>query len=337
MRIFVAIVSLFFAQSAIAREAIHVVGSSTVFPFVAAAAEQFGRRGEFRTPIVEATGTGGGLKMFCSGVALNTPDMANASRQIKPVEVADCKKNGVDAIVELKIGYDGIVFVTSIDGPDFPLTREAIFKALAREVPRNGKLVANHYKTWKSIHPSLPDIPIRVYGPPPTSGTRDAFSELVMLEACKAMPEYAAAYADEEVRKRQCQQMREDGVYIEAGENDNLLVQKLANDDAALAIFGYSFLDQNAALVKAHPVDGVSPGFDAIIAGDYKVARSLYTYLKKAHVDKVAGLAAFARELTSEEASGVSGYLVMKGLLPLPKAEHDAIKAVAAEMRVMPN
>lgn len=330
-----AFLTLVVSAPSLAREAIHSVGSSTVFPFVAAAAEQFGRRGEFRTPIVEATGTGGGLKMFCSGIGLNTPDMANASRQIKPAEIADCKAHGVEGIVELKLGYDGIVFVTSVDGEDFDLTRATIFKALAREVPQGKGLVLNPYRRWNEIDASLPDVPIRVYGPPPTSGTRDAFVELVMLEACKTLPAYAQKYKNEEVRKRQCQQLREDGVYIEAGENDNLLVQKLSNDDEALAVFGYSFLEQNAAMVKPHPVDGIMPSFDAIIQGKYKVARSLYTYIKAQHVDSVKGLSAFAQELTSDAAVGNDGYLIMKGLLPLPKEEHEQVQAIARTMKVM--
>ena len=320
---------------AFARDAIHSVGSSTVFPFVAAAAEQFGRRGAFRTPIVESTGTGGGLKMFCSGVGLNTPDMANASRQIKPSEVADCKAHGVKQIIELKLGYDGIVFVTSVKGEDFGFTRDVIFKALAREVPSKGALILNPYTQWNEIDPSLPAIPIRVYGPPPTSGTRDAFVELVMLEACKAIPAYASTYANEDERKQKCQQLREDGVYIEAGENDNLLVQKLSNDDVAVAILGYSFLEQNASLVKPHSVDGVMPGFDAIVDGRYRVARSLFTYIKKDHEAKVPGLAAFAAELTSDAAVGADGYLIMKGLLPLPKVEHESVKTIAREMQPM--
>ncbi len=329
---FLSLVCVLLPFSASARDAIHIVGSSTVFPFTAAAAEQFGRKKEFRTPIVEATGTGGGLKMFCSGVGLETPDMANASRPIKPVEVEDCKEHGVAEIVELKLGYDGIVFVTSRKSPDYALTRKALFLALAREVPKGGKLIKNDYKRWKQIDSSLPDVPIRIYGPPPTSGTRDAFVELVMLEACKAVPEYVSTYTDEEARKQHCQQLREDGVYIEAGENDNLLVQKLANDDVALAVFGYSFLEQNEAIVKAHPIDGVMPNFAAIIDGKYKVARSLYTYLKKAHVGTVPGLDAFAREITSDAASSADGYLVVKGLLPLPKEEHERIKQVAERL-----
>lgn len=326
---------LAFPAIASAREAIHSVGSSTVFPFVAASAEQFGRRSAFRTPIVEATGTGGGLKMFCSGVGLNTPDMANASRPIKPAEIEDCARHGVKEIVELKIGYDGIVFVSSVKAQEFPLTRKVLFLALARQVPGKGGLVINPYRLWSDIDASLPATPIRVYGPPPTSGTRDAFVELVMIEACKKLPDYVRAYADEEARKRECQQLREDGVYIEAGENDNLLVQKLSNDDVAMAILGYGFLEQNAALVKAHTVDGVEPSFAAIIEGKYEVARSLYTYIKKSHMGKVLGLDAFARELTSDEASGPDGYLIMKGLLPLPAKEHAAVKEVAREMTPM--
>jgi phosphate transport system substrate-binding protein len=338
MRIFPLLLIIFLSlpASGFAREAIHIVGSSTVFPFVAAAAEQFGRKGMFRTPIVEATGTGGGIKMFCSSVGLNTPDMVNASRPIKPAEIAECVKHGVADIVELKLGYDGIVFVTSVKGADFPLSRDILFKALAREVPVKGELVTNPYKHWREIDPKLPDTQIRVYGPPPTSGTRDAFSELVMVELCKNNPVFRTRYPQEEIRKLQCQQLREDGVYIEAGENDNLMVQKLSSDDVSLAIFGYSFLEQNGAVIKAHPVDGVMPEFAAITSGKYPVARSLYTYIKAAHQDEVAGLKEFAQSLTSDDAVGDDGYLVMKGLLPLPKTEHDAMKRISKEMKVMP-
>lgn len=318
-----------------AREAIHIVGSSTVFPFVAAAAEQFGRKTDFRTPIVESTGTGGGLKMFCSGRGLNTPDMANASRRIKPAEIEDCRAHKVGDIVEIKLGYDGIVFVTSVDGPDFALSKRTLFLALAREVPKDGKLVANRYKRWNEIDKALPDIAIKVYGPPPTSGTRDAFVELVMVEGCKQFPEFAAAYPDKKIMEHQCQAVREDGVFVEAGENDNLIVQKLSNDDETLAIFGYSFLEQNAAMVKAHAVDGVEPSFANIIKGDYHVARSLYTYVKMAHVGEIAGLAEFVVEMTGDSAMGDNGYLILKGLLPLPEAEHIVNQAVARDLTPM--
>jgi len=319
--------------SAQAREQLRVVGSSTVFPFVAAAAEQFGRKGEFRTPIVEATGTGGGIKMFCGGVGVEYPDMANASRTIKDSEVELCKKNGVSEITELKIGYDGIVMANARSSDSYALTRRALFLALAREVPNDGKCVTNPYTRWREIDAKLPDVAITLYGPPPSSGTRDAFVELVMEAGCKLVPEMKALEPDEKKLKKRCSAMREDGVFVEAGEDDNLIVQKLINNPTALGVFGYSFLESNAAVVKANPVDGVMPDYEAIEAGNYKVARSLYVYVKNAHLDKVPGLGAFARELTSDAASGEDGYLVMKkGLLPLGDDDHVAMKKAAAAL-----
>jgi phosphate transport system substrate-binding protein len=324
-----------FPQLAEARSHIHIVGSSTVFPFSAAAAEQFGRKAVFRTPIVEATGTGGGIKSFCAGEGLDTPDIANASRRMKASELEDCRKHGVTQIIEIKLGYDGIVFVNSREGKHFPLSKKAVFLALARQVPKDGKLVENPYRRWPEIDRKLPDIPIEIYGPPPTSGTRDAFVELVMLEACKQFPEYAKAYPDSEALKRECQQLREDGVYVEAGENDNLIVQKLMGNQTALAIFGYSFLEQNAAAVQAHPVDGVSPSFNAIVSGKYGVARSLYAYAKAGHRGQVPGLQEFLIEMLGQEAVGEDGYLILKGLIPLTSTELEKTRATVREWRVM--
>lgn len=327
MRILALCISLMLLPSlATARDQIRVVGSSTVFPFVAAAAEQFGREEQFRTPIVESTGTGGGIKMFCEGVGLGTPDMANASRPIKDSEVELCASHGVNHIIELKLGYDGIVLANARTAPTFQLSREEVFKALAREVPDGGKLIDNPYKRWSEINKRLPDVPITVYGPPPTSGTRDAFVELVMQESCKSFAEFKLKYRDEDQYKNHCSMMREDGVFVEAGEDDNLIVQKLTNNRDALGLFGYSFLEQNIALVKANPIDGVMPSFDSIVDGDYTVARSMFTYMKGEHLDQVPGLREFARLLVSDASSGPEGFLVMKGLLPLPKTEHDAMK-----------
>lgn len=326
--------SLFFLPGfAAAREQIRIVGSSTVFPFVAAAAEQFGRTTPFRTPIVESTGTGGGLKMFCEGLGARYADMANASRPIKPGEVALCRRNGVRAITELKIGYDGIVLANARGSATYPLSKKTLFLALAREVPKNGQLVANYYKKWRQIDASLPNTPIHVYGPPPTSGTRDAFVELVMQEGCAHVPAYAKAYPDVDLRKKQCQAVREDGAFVEAGEDDNLIVQKLTANPDALGLFGYSFLEQNAARVKANPIEGVMPEFDAIVRGKYQVARSLFVYVKDGQSAYVPGLGAFARFLVSDASTGEDGYLIMKGLLPLPEAEHAKIKQVAAQLK----
>ena len=333
MRIVFFLLVSFFSVTAQARDQIRVVGSSTVFPFVAAAAEQFGRAGKFRTPIVESTGTGGGIAMFCSGLGEKYPDMVNASRPIKSGEVEQCEKNGITRIVELKLGYDGIAIANARNSPVFKLSRESLFLALARQVPVNGKLVPNPYTRWNEIDDTLPDAPIEVYGPPPTSGTRDAFAELVMVEGCKQFPEFERHTPDPDARKKECMMMREDGRFIEAGENDNLIVQKLTGNPQSLGLFGYSFLEQNAGLVKANPVDGVMPDFADIVAGRYEIARSLYVYLKPDQ--KVPGLREFAILLTSDAAVGADGFLVLKGLLPLPAVEHEQMKLTAAELRPM--
>lgn len=330
MRFYLIAFILCFPGVASAREQIRIVGSSTVFPFIAAAAEQFGRATEFRTPIVEATGTGGGIKMFCDGVGERFPDMVNASRPIKAVEVAQCKKNGIEQITEIKLGYDGIVMANARTSPKFDLTKRELFLALAREVPKDGELVENYYKNWSQIDATLPNLPIHIYGPPPTSGTRDAFVELVMDAGCEQVPEYAAKYPDKELRQRQCHAVREDGVFTEAGEDDNLIVQKLSNNREALGVFGYSFLEQNAGAVKANPIDGVMPTFERIIAGEYAVARSLFMYVKDEQAAHVPGIREFSMFVTEDATTGPEGYLVMKGLLPLPPDEHDAVKKAAA-------
>ncbi|OYW12983.1 MAG: phosphate ABC transporter substrate-binding protein, partial [Rhodospirillales bacterium 12-54-5] len=285
-----------------AREQIRATGSNTVFPFVAAAAEQFGREGKFRTPIVEATGTGGGFKSFCSGVGEAFPDISDASRAIKPSETELCHKHGVDRITELKIGYDGIVLANTRTSPQFKLTRKELFLALAREVPLNGKLVQNPYKNWREINPKLPDLPIMIYGSPPTSGTRDAFVELAMDIGCKQTPEYAVAYPDETIRKHQCGYFREDGAFIEEGENGNLIIQKLLHNEAALGIFGYSFLEQNESKVQASTMEGITPTFATITDGTYTLARPLYIYVKQAHITRIPGLKEFVREIFSDAA-----------------------------------
>jgi phosphate transport system substrate-binding protein len=319
---------LLLPASVVAREQIRVVGSSTVFPFVAAAAEQFGRAGNFRTPIVEATGTGGGIKMFCEGVGDRYPDMVNASRSMKDGEREQCAKNGITKIIELKIGYDGIVMANARAAQPLSLSRDTLFRALARQVPVKGKLAENPYRRWRDLDPALPDAPILVYGPPPSSGTRDAFVELVMEEGCKEVPEMKQLVPDDKKRKKVCAVMREDGVFVEAGEDDNLIVQKLINNPSAVGVFGYSFLESNAALVKANPVNGVLPSYESIENGSYRVARSLFVYVKGEHFGKTSGIAEFARELVSNAAIGEDGYLVMKGLLPLNPNDREAVRAV---------
>lgn len=327
------LICLIIASGARARDEIRIVGSSTVFPFVAAAAEAFGRGTEFKTPIVESTGTGGGFKIFCEGVGDNTPDFSNASRPIKASEIALCAEAGVTEITELKIGYDGIVLANAKDSVEYDLTKEQIFLALGREVPKDGKLVENFYEKWNEIDPSLPDVNIAVYGPPPTSGTRDAFVEIVMEQACEHFPEFEVAYTDKKVRAGNCKQLREDGAFIEAGENDNIIVQKLTTNPEAIGLFGFSFLEQNSALVKGNKVGGISPTFENIASGEYGIARSLYVYAKNAHAETIPGLREFAVELTSDDAVGMDGYLIYKGLIPLPGEAHVAVKETAKELK----
>jgi phosphate transport system substrate-binding protein len=253
-------------------------------------------------------------------VGERTPDISNASRAIKESEIELCAKNGVSAITEIMIGYDGIVLANDKRQPRMNLSIEQIFLALAKEVPVDGKLIQNPYKTWHDIHPSLPQNDIAVYGPPPTSGTRDAFVEIVMERGCGLFPEYKAAYPDKDTHAKACHNLREDGGFIDAGENDNLIVQKLKSNPKALGIFGYSFLEENAATVQASLIENITPTLINISAGTYPVARSLFVYVKNAHVGEIAGLAEFLTELASESALSDEGYLADKGLIPMPSA-----------------
>jgi phosphate transport system substrate-binding protein len=303
-----------------ARDQIRIVGSSTVFPFSTAVAEQFGKTSSFATPVVESTGSGGGMKLFCAGVGEGHPDMTNASRRIKKSEFENCTNNGI-GITEVKIGFDGIVLANSKAGPSISLTLPQVFQALAKEVPMNGKLVANPYKMWSDIDPSLPKTKIEVLGPPPTSGTRDAFVEIAMEGGCKKL----AGAKELGLKKKACHVIREDGAFIEAGENDNLIVQKLEANPAAFGIFGFSFLDQNSDKVKGAKVNGTSPEFEEIAAGNYPISRSLFFYVKKQHVGVIPGIKEFVAEFTSEKAWGPEGYLADKGLIPLPDTDRDAM------------
>ena len=308
-----------------AREQIRIVGSSTVFPFSTAVAETFGRTTDFKTPVVESTGSGGGLKLFCGGVGVGHPDMTNASRRIKQSEVDLCAANGVTEITEVKIGYDGIALGRSKAGGDLSLTKAQIFLALGKMVPVDGKLVPNPYMMWSQIDASLPATKIEVMGPPPTSGTRDAFVELVMREGAKHFPEIKALKADKNAFRSISDAMREDGAFVETGENDNLIVQKLQANPNAVGIFGFSFLDQNADVIKGSKVEGVEPTFDAIADGEYGVSRSLYFYVKKAHIGVVPGMLEFVEEFVSDKAYGEEGYLTDKGLIPLTEEEREAM------------
>ncbi|HEV8391023.1 MAG TPA: PstS family phosphate ABC transporter substrate-binding protein [Dongiaceae bacterium] len=321
------------AGAAEARDQIHIVGSSTVFPFSTAVAESFGKAGKFKTPVVESTGTGGGFKLFCAGVGEDSPDISDASRPIKSSEIDTCKKNGVTSITEIVIGYDGIALANSKKGPVADVTRKQIWQALAKQVPVNGKLVDNPYKTWAEIDPSLPNEKIEVLGPPPTSGTRDAFVELVMDKGCEEFPEVKALEGD--AKKAACQSMREDGAFIEAGENDNLIVQKLEANPAAFGIFGYSYLEQNADKIQGAKVEGVAPTFDTVADKSYPIGRELFIYVKNAHVGVIPGIREFVAEYVSERSMGEEGYLADKGLITLDDAKYKDVASKAMSLSPM--
>ncbi len=310
------------------RDQIRIVGSSTVFPYTQAVAEQFAGMTGMPAPVVESTGTGGGMQIFCGGVGPTFPDITGASRAMTEGEYQSCIANGVDSVTEVLIGYDGLSIAHDVRGPDLDLTEAQIFAALASEVEVDGAIVANPYKIWSEIDASLPDTPIQVFGPPPTSGTRDAFVELVMHDGCNAFPAIAAlAESDEDRWEEVCGRMRQDGPFIEAGENDNLIVQRLQADPNALGIFGYSFLFENQDTLKAVAVNGVLPAFETISDGTYDVARPLFFYVKNAHRGVIPGLDEFVTEYVSEESFGQGGYLSERGLVPLPDADRELVRA----------
>jgi phosphate transport system substrate-binding protein len=325
---FVAAFAMSFATLGVAadRDYISIVGSSTVYPFAAVVAERFGKSTSFKTPKIESTGSGGGLKLFCSGVGVDTPDITNASRAIKSSEVELCASNGVNEIVEVLIGYDGIAIANSNKSMQMSLTLKDIYLALAAEVPNpdgSETFVANPYKTWNEVNASLPASPIEVLGPPPTSGTRDAFNELAVEGGCKTYDWIKAIKKQDKSRyKSLCRTVREDGHYIEAGENDNLIVQKLVANPNALGVFGFSFLDQNSDQVQGSKVNGNEPTFETIADLSYPVSRPLYFYVKKAHVGKIPGIEEYLAEFTSQKAMGEEGYLSDKGMIPLGEEEY---------------
>lgn len=366
--IFAAVLSSVGTAQVAARDSVSVVGSSTVYPFATVVAERFGRSTQFKTPKIESTGSGGGLKLFCKGLGASTPDITNSSRRIKKSEFDDCQANGVTDIVEVLVGYDGIALANSKEAPQFKLSLRDVYTALAKDVPGpDGKLIPNPHTLWSDINPSLPATRIEVLGPPPTSGTRDAFAELALGGGAKAIPQLNALYklgADEgdaikaamaalglpsgfyaalaqskgkppkgsDVFKTIAYAMREDGAYVEAGENDNLIVQKLEANPKAVGIFGFSFLDENGDKVQGAIVDGVEPDFDSIADGNYPVSRPMYFYIKGAHVGKIPGILEYASEFTSDRAMGEDGYLPERGLIPLKR---DALRQVQADVKNM--
>ena len=350
------------AVPAQARDGVSIVGSSTVYPFATVVAERFGRSTSFKTPKIESTGSGGGLKLFCKGVGTNTPDITNASRRIKKSEYDMCQENGVTDIVEVLIGYDGIAIANSRKAPQMEISLKDIYLALAKDIPGpDGRLIPNPNKTWKDVNPALPATDIEVLGPPPTSGTRDAFAELALGGGAKAIPALKAlrgmgaddadalkaamanlgipagvyqalaekkgkAPKGKDIFKTVAYSVREDGAYIEAGENDNLIVQKLEANPKALGIFGFSFLEENGDKVQGSIVGSVTPSFDTIANGDYPVSRPLYFYIKAAHVGSIPGIQEYAAEFASYRAMGEDGYLPEKGLIPLSEAELEQVQ-----------
>ncbi|MBS9778095.1 MAG: substrate-binding domain-containing protein [Gammaproteobacteria bacterium] len=330
-----AVVSATFVAQSSERDNINVVGSSTVFPFATVVAENFGKGSTFKTPKIESTGSGGGMKLFCAGTGVNTPDITNASRRMKKSEFEKCMSNGVTDITEILIGFDGIAIANSNKSKQFELTRKQLFQALAKEVPNpdgSETLVANPYKKWSDIDASLPNVKIEVLGPPPTSGTRDAFAELVLEGGCK---KYDWIKTIKKKNKKQfkkiCHDVREDGAFIEAGENDNLIVQKLEANPNALGIFGYSFLEQNTDKVQGSKIEGLVPEFETIASGDYKVSRPLYFYVKNAHIGKIPGIKKYTELFVSEDAVGEDGFLIDKGLIPLSEEKREATRKAVSE------
>jgi phosphate transport system substrate-binding protein len=318
-----------------ARDQIRIVGSSTVYPFTTAVAEQLGKTAGIKTPVVESTGTGGGMKLFCAGVGEGHPDATNASRRMKKGEFADCQKNGVKDIVEITVGFDGISVAQSKDGAPMKLTLAQLFLAIAKEVPgADGKLVANPNKNWSDIDKSLPNTKIEVLGPPPTSGTRDALHELLLEHGAAAVPALAALKkSDSKAFDKAWKSLREDGAYVEAGENDNLIVQKLVANKNAFGIFGYSFLEENTSKLRGVSLNAVEPTYENIAGGKYPGSRLLYVYVKKQHVGVVPGIDKFVAEYVSPKAIGEDGYLSKKGLVTLPKADADKVRKSVLDMQ----
>ena len=330
------LINLAFLGNSNARDQINIVGSSTVYPFSTVVAETFGNKTGIKVPKIESTGSGGGMKLFCKGLGTSHPDITNASRRIKKSEFNKCKENGID-VVEIKVGYDGIVIANSKKATLLNLTKRQIFLALAKQVPEGnkegGNLVDNPNKKWSDIDPNLPNKKIEVLGPPPTSGTRDAFNELAIEGGCKTFPKLKAIKKqDKKKYKAICRAVREDGAFIEAGENDNLIVQKLVENENAFGVFGFSFLIENEDKIQGSTVDGMAPTMETIADKSYGVSRPLYFYVKLAHVDVIPGIREFLEEYTSEDSWGPGGYLEERGMIPMPENEREFFKKNAAEI-----
>lgn len=325
------------ASNQTARDGVWAAGSSTVFPFATRVAENYARNAGGAAPRVESLGTGGGIQAFCRGIGPNTPDIANASRRMKASEFEMCRANGVTDIVEIKIGFDGLVIATDRNAPDYGFQGDDLYLALAKEIPGpNGTFIANPHTTWNQVNPGLPATRIQVYGPPPTSGTRDSWLELAMAPSAESLPAMAAlAESDGDRFETLAHTLREDGAWIDSGENDNAIVQTLTRTPGSTGVFGYSFLEQNSNQVKAHSVNGVMPTLDTIASGEYPISRSMFIYVKKQHVGVTPGLEQFVMEFMSDASAGRGGYLQDRGLVPLPAADLAAQQTIARAMTVM--
>ncbi|MDQ6962689.1 MAG: PstS family phosphate ABC transporter substrate-binding protein [Mariprofundaceae bacterium] len=317
----IAAITCLSATTANAAEQIRIVGSSTVFPFSSYVAEEFGATTKFKTPVIESTGSGGGMKLFCAGNDENTPDVSNASRRIKKTEFALCAKNGVNDIHEVVFGFDGIAIAQSAGNKAINLSRKDLLLAVAQQVPNKEgtALIDNPYKFWDEVNATLPHRPILFYGPPTSSGTRDAFEELVMQKLTKKMPLYKAVTKKYSV-------IRQDGLYVPSGENDNLIVQKLTKDTNSFGIFGYSFLEENEGDISGATIDGISPTPDTISSGEYPVSRSLFFYVKGSHLKTVPSLNDYVNLFLNEKMIGEEGFLSEIGLIPLPTQQRELIR-----------
>ena len=329
-------INFIFIFNLISRDQINVVGSSTVYPFSTVVAENFGNKTGAKVPKIESTGSGGGMKLFCKGLGVSHPDITNSSRRIKKKEFIKCQDNGID-LVEVKVGYDGIVIANTKKASQLNISKRQIFLALAKQVPEGnkdgGKLIENPNVKWSDIDPNLPNIKIEVLGPPPTSGTRDAFNELAIEGGCKTFPTLKAIKKQNKNKyKAICRAVREDGAFIEAGENDNLIVQKLIENKNAFGVFGFSFLIENEDKIQGSTVDGKAPTMDTIADKSYGVSRPLYFYVKVAHVDVIPGIREFIKEFTSEDTWGPDGYLEERGMIPMLESEREFFKKNAQEI-----
>ena len=334
--IVIVVFNLFFIFNIIARDQIYVVGSSTVYPFATVVAENFGNKTGIKVPKIESTGSGGGMKLLCKGLGKSHPDITNSSRRIKKSELQNCKENGIE-LIEIKIGYDGIVLANSKESKVMNLTRKHLFLALAKNVPEGnkegGKLIPNPNKKWSDISDQLPNTPIEVLGPPPTSGTRDAFQELAIEGGCKTFPALKAIKKqDKKKYKATCRLIREDGPFIEAGENDNLIVKKLIENPKAFGVFGFSFLLENEDTLQGSIIDKATPTFENISSKKYSVSRPLYIYVKLEHINVIPGIKEFLIEFTSLDAWGPEGYLEERGLIPMSVDERSQFKKNAEQL-----